>query len=93
MPDYYEQEGNSDGSSVLSHLSENLGDKQRADPVLREVMSHLELGERTPPTVRRELPGLPYFLKEWNRLELKNGVLYRRRKDKDSIIYQLVLPE
>ncbi len=56
-------------------------------------MSHLELGEKPPPTVRKELPGLPYFLKEWNRLELKDGVLYRRRKDKDSITYQLVLPE
>ncbi len=56
-------------------------------------MSHLELGEKPPPTVRKELPGLPYFLKEWNRLELKDGVLYRRQKDKDSITYQLVLPE
>ncbi len=93
VPDCYEQEGSSDGSSVLPHLSKDLGDKQRADPVLREVMSHLELGEKPPPTVRKELPGLPYFLKEWNRLELKDGVLYRRRKDKDSITYQLVLPE
>ncbi len=93
VPDCYEQEGSSDGSSVLHHLSKDLGDKQRANPVLREVMSHLELGEKPPPTVRKELPGLLYFLREWNRLELKDGVLYRRRKDKDSIIYQLVLPE
>lgn len=54
---------------------------------------HLELGERPSPTLRKELPGLPYFLKEWNRLEVKDGTHYRRRIDKDSITYQLVLPE
>lgn len=56
-------------------------------------MSHLELGEKKTPTVKKELLGLLYFLKKWNPLELMDGVLYRRRKDKDSIIYQLVFPE
>lgn len=53
----------------------------------------MEFGEKTPPTVRRELPELPVLLREWNRLELHDGVLYRKRKDGDQVTYQLVLPE
>lgn len=93
VPDCYEQEDSSDCLPVIPHLSKDLCDKQRADPVLQEVILHLELGEKPSPAVRKELPGLPYFLKEWDRFELKDGVLYRRRKDKDSTTYQFVLPE
>ncbi len=40
VPDCYEHKGSSNGSFVLPHLSKDLGDKQRANPVLQEVMSH-----------------------------------------------------
>lgn len=49
--------------------------------------------EKPPPTVRAELPELPLLLREWNQLELKNGVLYRRRQEGANTIFQLVLPE
>lgn len=49
--------------------------------------------EKPPPTVRAELPELPLLLREWNRLELKNCVLYRRRQEGANTIFQLVLPE
>lgn len=93
VPDSYEQEGDFEGLPVVSYLSGNLCDEQRADPVIREVVSFLESGEKPPPTVRKELPDLPFFLREWNRLELKGGVLYRKRQVEEFITYQLVLPE
>lgn len=93
LPDSYEQEGDFEGSPVASYLSGNLCDEQRADPVIREVVSCLESGEKPPPTVRKELPDLPFFLREWNRLELKEGVLYRKWQVEELVTYQLVLPE
>lgn len=93
IPDSYEQEDDFEGLPVVSFLSRDLCDEQRADPVIREVISSLESGEKPSPTVRKELPDLPFFLREWSRLELKDGVLYRKRKMEDSVTYQLVLPE
>lgn len=94
VPDSYGQEGEHGGVSTLPQLTEaDLANEQRSDPVLKEVIAHMELGEKPPPTVRQELPELSFLLREWNRLELKNQVLYRRRQDKDLTVYQLVLPE
>lgn len=90
IPNSFEQ----DGSSVIPHLSEEeLKDKQRADPSIREVILQMESGEKPPPTARAELPELPLLLREWNRLELRSGVLYRRRQDGAQQTAQLVLPE
>lgn len=76
---------------MLSHLE--LQDKQRADPCIREVIYQLELGEKVPPTARNELPELPLLLREFSKLEIIDGVLYRKRRDNDKLFYQLVLPE
>lgn len=82
------------GLPVIPSLSHaDLKMKQRADSAIREVIAQMELGEKTTPTVRKELPELPLLLREWNRLELHDGVLYRRRQDGDLVTYQLVLPE
>lgn len=90
IPESFEQEG----SCIIPHLSEEqLKKKQRADPSLREVIFQMESGEKIPPTVRAELPELPLLLREWNRLELTNGVLYRRRQDGEHQTFQLVVPE
>ncbi len=32
------------------------------------------------------------WLREWNRFEFKNGMLFRRRQDRGSVLYQLALP-
>lgn len=68
-------------------------EKQHADSCIREIIHQLETGEKIPPTARAELPELPLFLREWSRLELKDGILYRRRRDNEDLSYQLILPE
>lgn len=42
--------------------------------------------------MRNELPDLPLLLRELNRLELLNNILYRRHQVESQTIYQLVLP-
>lgn len=76
---------------VVSTL--NIKEKQHIDPCIRELIHQLETGERIPPTARAELPELPFLLREWSRLELVDGILYRRRRDNEDLSYQLVLPE
>ena len=68
-------------------------EKQRSDPVLREVIHQLEMGEKVPPTARTELPDLTLLLHEINCLEIHDGVLYRKRQDGERLCFQLVLPE
>lgn len=75
----------------LSHL--DLKGEQRADPVIREVIHQMETGEKVPPTARQELPDLVLLLRELNRLELQEDILYRRRQDGEQVLFQLVLPE
>lgn len=92
IPDSYSSEFQ--GLPVVPSLSLlDLKEKQRSDPVLREVIHQLETGEKVPSTARAELPDLPLLLREWNRLELQDDVLYRRRQDDEHLSFQLVLPE
>uniref|UniRef100_A0A8P4K456 Gypsy retrotransposon integrase-like protein 1 n=1 Tax=Dicentrarchus labrax TaxID=13489 RepID=A0A8P4K456_DICLA len=94
LPDSFVNERQHGGPPDLPHLSEReIRDKQRADPCLREVIAHMENGEKLPPTVRKELPDVSFFLREWNRLELHNEVLYRRHQASGRVTHQLVLPE
>ncbi len=90
IPEEYEKIG---GSSVVSCMSEQeLREKQRNDPALREVIIQLESGDAVLPALRRELPELPFLLREWRKLELKVDILYRKITLRDCVIYQLVLP-
>lgn len=91
IPDMYTCEGHLPVVPALSHSS--LKEKQRADPNIREVIYQMETGEKVPPTAREELPELPLLLREWTKLELIDGVLFRKRRDNDALSYQLVLPE
>ena len=93
IPDSYVEES-LHGLPVIPSLSHlDLKEKQRADPSLREIIFLLETGEKVPPTAKKELPDLPLLLRELNRLELQNDILYRKRKDNEQTSYQLVLPE
>lgn len=79
--------------SAVSGLSGiDLQLEQREDVIISQVISHLEEGKSPCRAVRYECPDLLLLLREWNRLELKDGVLYRRRKLHDQTTYQLVLP-
>lgn len=51
------------------------------------------LEEKPPPSLRKELPELGLLLREWDKLTVLNGVLYRKRQEGAQTHYQLVLPE
>lgn len=81
-------------SLALPQLSPaDLAEKQRADPIIRHVITHLERGESPPPKLREELPELPLLLREINKLEFQDNILVRRRQLGNQVTYQLVLPE
>lgn len=93
VPNSYGKEDQFGGLPAIPHLTEvELANKQRADQCLRHVILQLECGEKPPPTLRSELPELPLLLRELQRLELRNNVLYRRRQVGPQTSYQLVLP-
>lgn len=93
VPDSYVQEDHLGGLPVILHLTEaELANKQRADQSIKHVISQIEQGENPPPTLRHELTELPLLLRELNRLELRNNILYRRRQVGSQTFYQLVLP-
>ncbi len=90
IPEDYEQ---MEGLSIVPCMSEQeLKEKQRNDPAMQEIILQLESGCTVLPVLRRELPELPFLLREWKRLELKDGILYRKRAVGDCTTYQLVLP-
>ncbi|KAK7886001.1 hypothetical protein WMY93_025622 [Mugilogobius chulae] len=81
------------GLPVLPSLTpSDLREEQSADPALQEIIHQLKTGEKAPPSLREELPEFSLLLREWNRLELEDGVLYRRRQEGDKVSLQLVLP-
>lgn len=93
IPDCFQQE-QVDGLPIVHSISEEeLRQKQTLDPAINAVIVLLETGETPPPSLRLELPELPLLLRELNRLEIQNGVLYRKRQDGPNTSYQLVLPE
>lgn len=90
IPEEYEK---MEGSLVVPCMSEQeLREKQRNGPALREIIIQLKSGEHVLPALRHEFPELPFLLRQWRKLELKNGILYRKRTLGDSTTYQLVLP-
>lgn len=91
VPESYISEDHLPVVPALSHSS--LKEKQRADPSIRELIHQMETGEKVPPTARVELPELALLLREWTRLELIDGVLYRKRHNNAALSYQLVLPD
>ena len=93
VPDSFEVEQLDGFPFVPSITEEELREKQRSDPVINAVITQLETGLTPPPSLRTELPDLPLLLRELNRLELQNGVLYRKRQTGLEISFQLVLPE
>lgn len=82
------------GEDILPSMTDTDWCKaQRADPSLSRVISLVEGGVR--PSLREtnlEPPEVRLLLKEWKKLVLTDGVLYRKYNDKESPVYQLVLP-
>ena len=90
VPDSFEH---CDGFPVISSISEDdLKQQQRADRAICVILRLMETGETPPPAVKKELPELPIFLREMNKLELKDEILYRKRQVGEETQYQIVLP-
>ncbi|CAI5658656.1 unnamed protein product [Oreochromis niloticus] len=78
VPDSFDR---CDAFPVIPSLSEEeLRQSQTNDPAISEIIHQLETGETSPPTVRNEIPQLSILLRELNKLELQNGILYRKRQ-------------
>lgn len=74
----------------LPHLSEySLADLERKDPEIKIVIESLESGVKLC-DLREQPLILGLWFREWSRLELRGGVLYRKRQNYGT--YQLVLP-
>ncbi len=80
------------GLPDLLHLSEAaLAEWQGKDQELKVIIEWIKSGTK-PSTLRGQSPDIVLWLREWSRLELKNGVLYRKRQEHGASHYQLVLP-
>ncbi|CAI5682868.1 unnamed protein product [Oreochromis niloticus] len=94
VPDSFGHEDGLGGLPIIPNLSEeDLRDKQRADQCIKHVISQIEHGVKPPPSLRTEHPDLPLLLRELNKFELRNGILYRTRLEEGHPQHQLVLPE
>ncbi|XP_016308876.1 butyrophilin-like protein 2 [Sinocyclocheilus anshuiensis] len=61
------------GLPVVPQLTvQELKDKQRADKAIQEVILQQESGKPSLPVLRKELAELPFLLREWKKLELKD---------------------
>lgn len=94
VPDSFVQEERHGGMSIVPLLSEvDIRNSQRSDQYISHVITQIESGEKPPPTLRKELPEIALLLREFNKLELLDGILYRIRHEGGNKHYQLVLPE
>lgn len=67
---------------------------QREDSTLRRIISFMEQGQK--PNFRYtklEPLEVKLLLREWKRLELQDGVLYRKWTTHGTVLHQLVLPQ
>jgi len=68
---------------------------QEQDEMIALVITHLKRGSRPRDTRSTTLhrPSVLKFLREWDKLVLRDDVLYRRGKVSDTEFLQLILPE
>ena len=83
------------GQDVLpSMTSSDWRRAQADDPHIGQVVGHV--ARATKPShiaVRSEPPEVKLLLRQWHKLELRDGVLYRKWVDHGRPLYQLVLPK
>jgi transposase InsO family protein len=78
---------------TLSLCSKDWKKAQSDDPVISQVITYLKDGMR--PTAQRtatEDPAVRKYLRDWSKLELREGVLYRQGQVYGQEYLQLVLP-
>lgn len=90
IPQEFQRE-DAHGLPVLPRMSEEeLKKRQRADPELKVVIKCLESGKK--PVGKVEPVEVSLWLREWDRFEFKNGILFRKKQDRGGVLYQLALP-
>lgn len=47
----------------------------QADQCIKHVITQIEHGDTPPPTLRTQLPDLPFLLREFSRFELRSNIL------------------
>lgn len=93
IPAEFEEEGVQDGLLTVPRYSKDeLAKLQRTDPVISQVIELLESGKLAPASLKSESPESRLVFREMSRLELKDGLLYRRRQCDNQSVYQLALP-
>ncbi|KAL6473545.1 hypothetical protein MHYP_G00171060 [Metynnis hypsauchen] len=85
---YQEQEGQ---MRVIAYARRGLSCSEARYP--GKIISMINAGEQPLNYSGIKCPLLRLMLKEWRRLELKNGILYRNRQCDSQPVCQLVLPE
>ena len=88
------QDGIPETIEALSLSSKDWKKAQRADPIISQLLDHMhngtkpsakQMSEKFDPTVR--------YLRDWENLDIRDGVLYRFSKFKGQTYKQLLLPE
>lgn len=92
IPAVYEDESQDGASTVPKYSESDLRKLQRADPVLDRVIKLLE-SNNLPADHTADSPEERSILREWKRLQLKSGILYRTRECEGQTLFQLVLPD
>lgn len=67
---------------------------QKEDPSLKRIISFLELDQK--PNFRQiklEPLEVKLLLREWNRLEVRDGVLYRKWATHWAVLHQIIFPQ
>ena len=93
VPDVYGEAEMLGCSTIPTYSEEELQQHRRSDPIIEQVVNMLESGNKASPSLLPDSLELKLMLKEWKRLELKNGLLYRTRLSEGDTTYQFVVPK
>lgn len=80
-------------STVPQYSRDELIQMQKDDSVISKVVSLLATSSSLPTNFKADSRDLHLILKEWKRLELIDGLLYRKRLSENEEVKQFVLPE
>lgn len=91
VPDLFAGQGQ---TTLPGMTRESWREAQSQDPSINRVVKLVESAQKPSfKTLSDEQPEVKLLLREWNKLELREGILYRRCFDRGDMIHQLVLPE
>lgn len=91
VPDLFAGQGQ---TTLPGMTRESWHEAQSQDPSIKEVIKLVESAQKPSfKTLSTQQPEVKLLLREWSKLELRDGILYRRCHDRGDVIHQLVLPE